>query len=97
MDKTCHGCRHRLVGSQSYLGNGMNEMDELRRVLRASEAFAGLQIALRHSSEVRHEAEVKRLREALALYADDNNWCYDTCNIGREPAKDALTGIHTGE
>lgn len=36
------------------------------------------------------EAECSRLRAALGQYADDNNWCYDTCNISRDVAKDAL-------
>ena len=36
------------------------------------------------------EAECSRLRAALGQYADDNNWRYDTCNISRDVAKDAL-------
>jgi len=35
-------------------------------------------------------AEVERLRKALEQFADDGNWCYDTCNISRDVAKDAL-------
>ena len=27
---------------------------------------------------------------ALEQFADDSNWCYDTCNISRDVAKDAL-------
>lgn len=30
------------------------------------------------------------LVEALEQYADDRSWCYDTCNLGRTVAKDAL-------
>lgn len=36
------------------------------------------------------KAEVERLRKALEQFADDGNWCYDTCNISRDVAKDAL-------
>ena len=35
-------------------------------------------------------AEVEALRKALEQFADDENWCYDTCNISRSVAKDAL-------
>ena len=35
-------------------------------------------------------AERDGLREALKQYAEDSNWCYDTCNIGRDIAKAAL-------
>lgn len=35
-------------------------------------------------------AEVERLRKALEQFADNGNWCYDTCNISRCVAKDAL-------
>lgn len=35
-------------------------------------------------------AEVEGLRKALEQFADDGNWCYDTCNISRGVAKDAL-------
>lgn len=34
--------------------------------------------------------EVDRLEAALEQYADDGNWCYDTCNISRDVAKEAL-------
>lgn len=43
-----------------------------------------------HADYVALEAECSRLRAALGQYADDNNWCYDTCNISRDVAKDAL-------
>ena len=35
-------------------------------------------------------AEVEGLRKALEQYADDGNWCYDTCNVSRDVAKAAL-------
>jgi len=38
----------------------------------------------------RLRAEVEGLRKALEQYADDRNWCYDTCNISRDIAKAAL-------
>jgi len=34
--------------------------------------------------------EVEGLRKALEQFADDGNWCYDTCSISRDVAKDAL-------
>jgi len=38
----------------------------------------------------RPRAEVEGLRKALEQFADDRNWCYDTCNISRDIAKAAL-------
>lgn len=43
-----------------------------------------------HDDYAALEAECSRLRAALGQYADDNNWRYDTCNISRDVAKDAL-------
>ena len=34
--------------------------------------------------------DVRALVEALEQFADDGNWCYDTCNISRDAAKQAL-------
>jgi|GEM_PF-6360166 len=36
------------------------------------------------------QPEQSRLLEALEQYADDSNWCYDTCSISRDIAKNAL-------
>lgn len=34
--------------------------------------------------------DLAALVEALEQFANDDNWCYDTCNISRDIAKDAL-------
>lgn len=39
------------------------------------------------------EEEIQILRVALEQYADYTNWCYDTCNIGNDVAKNALEKI----
>ena len=47
-----------------------------------------LETAERERDQLR--AEVEALRKALEQFADDGNWCYDTCSIGRDVAKGAL-------
>src|SRR5690554_3491228 len=37
--------------------------------------------------------DVTALVEVLEQYADDYNWCYDTCNIGSDVAKKALAAL----
>lgn len=36
------------------------------------------------------QPEQSVLAEALEQYANDSNWCYDTCNVSRDVAKRAL-------
>lgn len=41
------------------------------------------------------QPEQSGLVAALEQFADDSNWCYDTCNISRDVAKDALASYRS--
>lgn len=71
---------------KSETGHSETEVDRVRSLLHTVENVAD---GYKTECERLMAREVK-LMNALKQYADDSNWCYDTCEIGRGIAQDAI-------
>lgn len=76
---------YRRKGNESWATCDADRYSEL-----AGNHFFEVRVSRHQHDYAALEAECSRLRAALGQYADDNNWCYDTCSISRDVAKDAL-------
>lgn len=93
----------RIISAQDDKWRAQHARDsaELRRLCAERDEYKRQTAFLRqHKNEYMDAAEVtrkalaaecERLRDALSKYADDNNWCYDTCDVSRDVAKAALS------
>jgi len=68
----------------------------MRKKIKAqAEHVRRLEQRIRELRQAAQQPEQSGLEVALEQFADDSNWCYDTCNISRDVAKDALASYRS--
>lgn len=74
----------------------LHEVLDAKEVMRASGIEQGSFGAMfkQLAKQTAPQPEQSGLVEALEKYADDRNWCFDTCKIDRDIAKDALAAYY---